>query len=73
MLRSLARSVSAVFVHREVEGQLLVDHSGHFALLNPDGKLQALIQPPHQPQQLAQAFERIYQWAKANHPRASGA
>ncbi|MFV8572212.1 SCO family protein [Marinobacter sp. SBS5] len=71
-LRALAKSLSAVFVHREVGGQLLVDHSGHFALLNPDGKLQALIQPPHNPQELAAAFERIYRWAKANHPRAEG-
>src|SRR5690554_2429814 len=39
-LRELAKSVSAVFVHREVDGQLLVDHSGHFALLNPEGQLQ---------------------------------
>ncbi|WP_323750033.1 SCO family protein [Marinobacter sp.] len=72
-LRELAKSLSAVFVHREVDGQLLVDHSGHFALLNPDGKLQALIQPPHNPEELAEAFGRIYNWAKENHPRASGA
>ena len=72
-LREVAKSVSAVFVHREVDGQLLVDHSGHFALLNPEGKLQALIQPPHKPEELVQAYERIYQWAKANDPRASGA
>jgi len=69
--RALAKSLSAVFQHREVDGQLLVDHSGHFALLNPDAEVQALIQPPHKPQQLAKAFERIYQWARANHPRAS--
>lgn len=69
--RELAKSLSAVFQHRDVDGQLLVDHSGHFALLNPDGELQALIQPPHRPQQLAKVFERIYQWARANHPRAS--
>lgn len=73
ILREVAKSVSAVFVHREVDGQLLVDHSGHFALLNPEGKLQALIQPPHKPEELVQAYERIYQWAKANDPRASGA
>lgn len=65
-LRQVAKSVSAVFVHRQVNGELLVDHSGHFALLNPDGEVQALIQPPHKPEQLAEAFERIYQWANAN-------
>lgn len=68
-LRALAKSLNAVFVHREVDGELLVDHSGHFALLNPDGQLAAVIQPPHNPEDLAEAFERIYQWAKANHER----
>lgn len=66
ILREVAKSVSAVFVHREVNGELLVDHSGHFALLNPEGELQALIQPPHRPEQLVEAFDRIYQWARAN-------
>jgi len=69
-LRELAKSLSAVFVHREVDGQLLVDHSGHFALLNPDGQLQALIQPPHQPKELARAYERITQWARAGNSGA---
>lgn len=69
--RALARSLSAVFVHREVDGELLVDHSGHFALLNPEGQLQALIQPPHRPERLAKAYERIYQWARANRERTS--
>ncbi|WP_144778259.1 SCO family protein [Marinobacter maritimus] len=69
-LRALATSLSAVFVHRQVDGELLVDHSGHFALINPDGQLAALIQPPHNPEHLAEAFERIYQWAKANRENA---
>lgn len=69
-LRQLAQSLSAVFVHREVDGQLLVDHSGHFALLNPDGELQALIQPPHNPQELAQVFQRIHQWSLTRQPGA---
>lgn len=65
MLRELAKSLSAVFVHRQVDGQLFVDHSGHFALLNPNGELAALIQSPHNPEQLAEAFERIYEWENA--------
>ncbi|AOY89363.1 electron transporter SenC [Marinobacter salinus] len=69
-LRALAKSLSAVFVHREVDGELLVDHSGHFALLNPDGKLAALIQPPHDPEALAEAFKRIYEWARDNRLKA---
>lgn len=70
-LRALAKSLSAVFVHREVDGDLLVDHSGHFALLNPDGELAAVMQPPHNPHNLAEAFKQIYQWAKANRDRVS--
>jgi len=71
VLRNLAKSLGAVFVHREVEGDLLVDHSAHFALINPEGKLAAIIQPPHKPEDIASAFRKIYDWARENHPRAS--
>ncbi|MBW4935100.1 SCO family protein [Marinobacter sp. F4206] len=70
-LRALAKSLNAVFVHRQVDGELLVDHSGHFALLNPEGKLAAVIQPPHDPEALAEAFERIYEWARDNRLNAN--
>jgi protein SCO1/2 len=70
-LRELARSMNAVFIHREPnDGLILVDHSAHIALINPDGKMTAVLQPPHNPEQVAEAFEKIYQWAKARHPRA---
>ena len=69
--RALAKSLSAVFQHRQEGDQLLVDHSGHFALLNPDAEVQALIQPPHRPDKLLAAFERIYKWAQAKHAQAS--
>lgn len=69
-LRELAKSLNAVFVHRDVNGELLVDHSGHLALINPDGDMAAVIQPPHQPEELVEAYQRIYEWAKANHPRS---
>ncbi|MGM0768256.1 MAG: SCO family protein [Pseudomonadota bacterium] len=69
-LREVAKSLNAVFVHRQVDGELMVDHSGHFALLNPDGEMIAVLQPPHDPEALAEAFERIYEWAKVSHPRA---
>lgn len=72
MVRALARSLNAVFVHREVDGEVLVDHSAHFALLNPEGKLVALMQPPHQPKALAQAYRRIVQWDTSNRQRAGG-
>lgn len=70
-LRNLAKSMGATFVQREVEGDLLVDHSGHFALINPDGEMAAIFQPPHSPENIADAFGKIYQWARENHPRAS--
>lgn len=69
-LRNLAKSLNAVFIHRESDGVTYVDHSGHLALINPDGEMTAVMQPPHQPEALAEAFERIYQWTRAQHPRA---
>lgn len=69
-LRNLAKSLNAVFMHRETEGVTYVDHSGHLALINPDGQMTAVLQPPHRPETVAEAFEKIYQWAKAQHPRA---
>lgn len=63
MTRALATSLSAVFVQRETEESgLLVDHSGHFALIGPTAEVVALMQPPHKPQQLADGFEQIYRW-----------
>lgn len=65
-LRELAKSMNAVFVHREdTQGNTLVDHSAHLTLLNPDGEMIAVIQPPLKPDNVAEAFSRIYQWAKA--------
>lgn len=71
VLRDLAKSLGAAFVHRDVDGELLVSHSGHFALINPEGKMAAVFQLPHSPENIADAFQQIYQWTKANHPRAS--
>ncbi|WP_166268682.1 SCO family protein [Marinobacter caseinilyticus] len=69
-LRALAKSLNAVFVHRESDGVTYVDHSGHLALIGPDGNMVAVLQPPHNPKAVAEAFERIYQWRKSQHPRA---
>lgn len=67
-LRELAKSMNAAFVHREDKnGNVLVDHSAHLALLNPDGDMIAVIQPPLKPDRVAEAFGKIYQWAKAKH------
>ncbi|EDM48442.1 SCO family protein [Marinobacter algicola] len=70
-LRALARSMNAVFSHRQVDGERLVEHSGHFTLINPDGEMIAVLQPPHNPEDLAEAYREIYEWARENHPRAS--
>ena len=71
-LRALAKNLGAVFMHREVDDRLLVDHSGHLALLNPDGEMIALMQPPHKPEQLARAFREIYQWSAARRGLTGG-
>jgi protein SCO1/2 len=71
VLRELAKSLGAVFVQRDADGELLVDHSGHFALINPDGEMAAILQPPHDPENLAEAFRQIYDWTRENHDRAS--
>ncbi|MEX0603340.1 MAG: SCO family protein [Marinobacter sp.] len=70
VLKGLAKSLNAVFVHRKTEGVNYVDHSGHLALINPAGQMTAVLQPPHTPETVAEAFEKIYDWAKAQHPRA---
>ncbi len=70
MLRQLAKSLNAVFVQRDVNGTRLVDHSAHLALINPEGEMTAVIQPPHTPEGLAEAFQRIYRWTRANRPGA---
>lgn len=67
-LRELAKSLNAVFVHREDKGTVFVDHSAHLALINPQGQMTAVIQPPHTPEALAEAYQRIYLWARANLP-----
>ncbi|MFL1404802.1 SCO family protein [Marinobacter sp. M1N3S26] len=71
VLRSFAKSVGAVFVHRDDgEGNTLVDHSGHLALINPQGRTAALIQPPHDPDKLAEAYREIYEWTRRNQSRS---
>lgn len=70
-LRGLAKSVGAVFVHRDDgDGNDLVDHSGHLALINPDGRMAAVIQPPHDPDKLVEAYREIYEWTRRNQSRA---
>jgi protein SCO1/2 len=64
-LQKLARSLNATFSQTTAsDGAVQVNHSAHVSLLNPDGELIAVIQPPHQPETVSQAFEAIYQWAR---------
>ena len=69
-LRALAKSLNGVFSQRVVDGEVLVSHSGHVSLLNPEGELAAVLQPPHDPEALAEAFRRIYELARANRTRS---
>lgn len=71
VLRELAKSVGAVFVHRDDgDGNTLVDHSGHLALINPQGRMTAVIQPPLDPEKLAEAYREIYEWTRRNLARS---
>lgn len=70
-LQALAKSMNGVFVHRTEGDRMLVDHSAHVVLVNPDGEMAAVIQPPHKPEAVAKAYQQIYQWARKNHPRVT--
>ena len=71
-LRTLAQDLNGVFVHREgANGEVLVDHSAHIALINPEGKMTAILQPPFKPEAVAEIFEKIYAWALENRQRTS--
>ncbi len=64
-LRALAKSLNGDFSRREdSEGLVQVDHSAHLALIDPDGRMIAVLQPPHEPDTLVQAYTRVYQWAR---------
>lgn len=64
-LRALARTLNAAFSRRtDEDGNVLVDHSAHVALINPEGEMIAVIQPPLQSGKIAKAYEQIYAWAK---------
>jgi protein SCO1/2 len=60
-LLELATAASSVFFVPEGQGadNYLVDHSSNVVLLNPSGRLQAILTPPHSPEQLVRDFLRI--------------
>ncbi|TBW56496.1 SCO family protein [Marinobacter halodurans] len=62
-LRALARSLNADFSRRTDEnGRIVVDHSAHLALINPQGEMAAVLQPPFQPEQVVSAYRQVVQW-----------
>lgn len=64
-LEKLVRSLNGTSSQTTDEnGRVQINHSDHLSLLDPEGKLIAVIQPPHQPQAVVQAFTAIYQWAR---------
>jgi protein SCO1/2 len=60
-LAELAEATSSLFFVPEGQGtdNYLVDHSSNVVLLNPAGELQAILTPPHTPEQLAADFATI--------------
>lgn len=66
-LEAFARDLNAVFLQRlDGKGVMLVDHSTHLALIDPQGQLRALLQQPLQPDAIAAAYVQIVRWYQAN-------
>ncbi len=63
VLERFARDLNAVFMHREDEnGEVIVDHSSHLALISPQGHFVGLIQPPHNAEAIAGIYEQLVRW-----------
>lgn len=62
-LEVFARDLNAVFLQRDDgQGNVLVDHSAHIALIGPEGGLRAILQPPLKAEDIAQAYTAIVRW-----------
>lgn len=62
-LRKLARDLNAVFTHREDdEGEVVVDHSAHLALISPHGNLVGMVQPPIEADKVTTIYHAIAHW-----------
>lgn len=69
-LRALAKSMSGAFSKRAAgDGAAQVDHSAHLVLIDPQGQMIAVLQQPHEPGTLVQAYTRVYQWARQQQAR----
>lgn len=55
---SLARQIGIAYMHREKDerGDYLVDHSGSIFLIDPEGRLLAVLQGPHEPRAIVDRF-----------------
>jgi len=63
ILKALARDLNAVFVHREDEnGEVIVDHSSHLAIISPRGQFVGMIQPPHNADDIARVYHAVVNW-----------
>lgn len=61
-LRTLAKPLGIRYQRspeKRPRGDYLIDHSATILLFNPDGKLQALISPPHDATVIAEDFNKI--------------
>ncbi|MEQ6885674.1 SCO family protein [Salicola sp. Rm-C-2C1-2] len=62
-VRSLASDLNATFTHStDDNGDPVVEHSAHLAIISPDGRLAGLIQKPFDAQTVAETYEAIQSW-----------
>ena len=62
-LRQLASDLNATFNHREnADGEAVVEHSAHLAIISPNGRLAGLIQKPFDAKTVASTYEAIQSW-----------
>jgi protein SCO1/2 len=62
LIKALTLQMSVVYMKMSSEddsGDYLVDHSSALLLLNPDGKLIAFLNPPHEPKIILKDFQKV--------------
>lgn len=62
-LTKLARDLNAVFTERtDEDGERIVDHSMHLALISPHGNFVGVVQPPIEAEKVATIYHAIAHW-----------
>ncbi|MGM0450578.1 MAG: SCO family protein [Pseudomonadota bacterium] len=62
-LRNLASNLNATFNQStDADGNPVVEHSAHLAIISPDGRLAGLIQKPFDAETVATTYEAIQSW-----------